>query len=100
MTGPAAISLLSRSAYILYILVKAPLRVLYIIIQHEYTVLLMICWFCVGGLLVLSSAICCEELDSTLYKCRIIAYASRYMLLAKYSIANNELNRVVRVKII
>ena len=54
--------------------------VLYVIVQHEYTVLLLICWFCVGGLLVLrggllvlSSAICCEELDSTLYECRIIA---------------------------
>ena len=76
-----------------YILVKAPLQVLYDKIQHkgwgqvantaqgevqhEYTVLLLICWFCVGGLLVLSrvlsNAICCEELDSKLYECRIIA---------------------------
>ena len=51
-----------------YILVKAPLRVLYEKIQHEgwgrvantargkheYMVLLLICWFCVGGLLVFS----------------------------------------------
>ena len=29
-----------------------PPLVLYFIVQHEYTVLLLICWFCVGGLLV------------------------------------------------
>ena len=29
-------------------------------VQHEYTVLLLICWFCVGGLLVLFLR---EELD-------------------------------------
>ena len=32
---------------------ETPPRVLYFIVQHEYTVLLLICWFCVGGLLVL-----------------------------------------------
>ena len=26
-------------------------RVLYFIVQHEYTVLLLICWCCVGGLI-------------------------------------------------
>ena len=29
---------------------ETPPRVMYFIIQHEYTVLLLICWFCVGGL--------------------------------------------------
>ena len=67
---------------------KAPLKVLYEKIQHEgwgrvantargeyheYIVLLLICCFCVGGLLVLSCAIHCEELNSTLYEGRIIA---------------------------
>ena len=30
---------------------KTPPRVLYFIIQHEYMVLLLICWFCVGELI-------------------------------------------------
>ena len=29
---------------------ETPPQVLYFIVQHEYTVLLLICWFCVGGL--------------------------------------------------
>ena len=33
---------------------ETPPRVLYFLVQHEYTVLLLICWFCVGGLLVFS----------------------------------------------
>ena len=69
---------------------ETPPRVLYFIVQHEYTVLLLICWFCVGGLLVLSSAIRCEELDSTLYDdIRLLLNAPRYMLLAKYSMTMN-----------
>ena len=43
------------------------------LVQQEYMVILLICWLYVGGLLVLSSAIHCEELDSTLCECRIIA---------------------------
>ena len=30
---------------------KTPTQVLHFIVQHEYTVLLLICWFCVGGLI-------------------------------------------------
>ena len=30
-------------------------RVLYFIVQHEYTVLLLICWCCVGGLMYFDS---------------------------------------------
>ena len=33
---------------------ETPPRVLYFIVQHEYTVLLLICWFCMRGLLVFS----------------------------------------------
>ena len=40
---------------------ETPPRVLYFIVQHEYTVLLLICWFCVGGLLVLIRR---KELDT------------------------------------
>ena len=85
-------------AKIQLILVKVPLRVLYFLVQHEYTVLLLICWFCVGGLLVLSSAIRCEELNSTLYEGRIIAQCATVHAF-KYSSnkAYNEINRVVRV---
>ena len=32
---------------------ETPPWVLYFIIQHEYMVLLLICWFCVGGLITL-----------------------------------------------
>ena len=38
-----------------YICYEIPPRVLYFIIQHEYTVLLLICWFCVGGLIAFAS---------------------------------------------
>ena len=30
---------------------KTTPRVLYFIVQHEYTVLLLICWCCMGGLI-------------------------------------------------
>ena len=30
---------------------KTTPRVLYFIVQHKYTVLLLICWCCVGGLI-------------------------------------------------
>ena len=30
---------------------ETPPRVLYFIVQHKYMVLLLICWFCVGGLI-------------------------------------------------
>ena len=68
----------------IYILVKAPLRVLYdkrqhettpwvlyFITQHECTVLLLICWCCVGGLITSTwssiaafSAGCFDRMDS------------------------------------
>ena len=31
-------------------------QVLYFIVQHEYTVLLLICWCCVGGLITLTQS--------------------------------------------
>ena len=34
---------------------ETPPRVLYFIVQHEYTVLLLIFWFCVGGLITVNS---------------------------------------------
>ena len=46
-------------------------RVLYFIVQHEYTVLLLICWCCMGGLITLTrstiaafSADCFDRMNS------------------------------------
>lgn len=32
---------------------QTPPQVLYFIVQHKHTVLLLVCWFCVGGLITL-----------------------------------------------
>ena len=67
---------------------RPPPLMLYFIVQHEYTVLLLICWFCMGGLLVLSSVIHYEELDSTLYECSLMRH--------DIHTSNNELNQAVQ----
>ena len=103
--GGVFVKLISHQIFRPYdILVKAPLRVLYnkystrggvewvtrpqmlyFIIQHEYTVLLLICWFCVGGLLV--RFVVKNWMDYCLMR------HDTYIHTSKYS--NNELNRVV-----
>ena len=76
---------------------ETPPRVLYFLVQHEYKVLLLICWFCVGGLLLLSSAIRCEELNSTLYEVGLLLKCMLLSIRLTRLQSFNEMNQVVRV---
>ena len=65
--------LVAQFRLVLYLPLDLTPRAVFYHTARVYDALTSICWFCVGGLLVLSSAIRCEELDSRLYECKIIA---------------------------
>ena len=52
---------------------ETPPIVMYFIVQHEYTVLLLICWFCVGELV----SIFCSDGSGAMLLGRLVLYVSR-----------------------
>ena len=64
---------------------ETPPRVLYFIAQHEYTVLLLICWVCVGGL---RGGLLVHSADSVSKHDRIVAQCTMRLVYKVFQISS------------